>query len=288
MKPFSRNSANPALRFSLALLCFLFVLGCAQEIPATYKEKDIPAVVKKICQEEYNLFVETRVVGNTLWVYAPLSRILHKEYGLNQEKIFDEVMSETLRNIMTSIGRVLISADKSPEFYALVISDIKERGLDYTIIGNVLDIKKSYAGLLPWPEMNQRYVIKLEESPGALADTEGRHLQYHPVTWGEFLAGQVAQRLDARFRQKDLKNLYEIKKVAGEFIRQKLVVNADIIKQPLLLPVASSDRIIEETLKTVNEVMRAYDFRDYTEVEINIPQTGKDVTFSRGAVEVLK
>lgn len=287
LKPFSRNSAKPALPFSLFLIGLLSIFGCSADIPSTYKEKDIPLIVKKICQEENNLTVETRVVGSTLWVYAPLPRILHKDYAFSKEKIFDEEMSDKLRNIMTSIGRVLISAERSPEFYCLVISDIKELGLDYIIIGSVLDIKKSYAGFIPWPEMNRRYVIKLEEAPEAIADAEGRHLKYYEIDWKEFLAGQIAQRIDTRFRQEDLKNLYGIKKVNGEFNRQTLIINADIVKQPLLLPVASSDRIIEESLRAVAEVMRAYEFRDYVEVQINIPSTGKSVTFSRGTIESL-
>ena len=155
-KLFLKSSAKSALLFSLFLINFL---GCSSEIKPTYQENDIPHLVKKICKEEYNLDVTTFRTSTTLWVYAPLEKILHKDYGVDKDKIFDEDMIEKLRNILTTTGRVLISADKAPSFYALVASDVNI-GIDYIIIGNVVDIKKSYSGFIPWMEANRRYLVK--------------------------------------------------------------------------------------------------------------------------------
>jgi len=287
LKPFSRNSANPArLLVSLILLAFLF--GCSSEIKPTYKEKDIPFHIKKICKEEYGLDVTTSVVGQTLWVYAPMPRIIDKDYAITKEKVFDEAMTDKMRNIMTSIGRVLISSDRAPEFYSLVISDIEERGLDYIIIANVLDIKKSYASVLPWTEMNKRYVVKLKSAPEALGDTLGIHVIPYDIGLPEFISGQIAQRIDSRLREPDFKNFYDVKAAEAQFTPTTLVINIDIKLQELRLKAPETNDITKEALKIAAQVTRAYDFEDFIEVQINEGKEGKSTTFSRKVLETIR
>lgn len=288
LKPFSKNSANPALLlFSLSLIT-LFFSGCSSEIPPTYKEKDIPFFIQKICKEEYSLEVTTAMAGKTLWVYAPISKMIHQDYAVTKEKLFDDKMSEQLRNVMTSIGRVLISSDRAPDFYFLVISDIGERGLDYTLIGNVLDIKKSYANFIPWSEMNKRYIEKLENSPQALGDTRGEHIQPYDITLRGFIAAQIAQRIENRFRQEDFKDIYTVKAVTAQFTPETLIINADIVMQEMRLFKTNNDDITKESLKITAQVLRAYDFRDYQDVQINDILNGKSTVYSRAAVEMVR
>lgn len=287
LKQFSKNSVKPALPFSLILIT-IFIFACSSEIPPTYKEKEIPNFIKKICKEEYNLNVTTRVVGNTLWVYAPIPRIIDKDYTITKEKFFDDEMNDKLRKIMTSIGRVLISSDRAPEFYCLVISDIEERGLDYTLIGNVMDVKKSYAGFIPWAETNRRYVRKLENAPLAIGDTEGTHIKPYDINLPEFLAYQISQRIEDRFREDDLKYLYQINAIRAHFTPTTLVINADIKKQEMRIITSQNDYLTKEALKIVASVIKAYDFRDFTNVEINDSQNGKSTIVNRATVEAIR
>ncbi len=279
LKQFSKNSVNPALLFSL-ILATSFIFGCNANIEPTFKEKDIPFYIKKICKEEYRLEVTTQVVGKTLWVYAPLSRVLHKDFGKIKEKIFDEEMTNKLMNLMISIGRVLLSADKTPDFYCLAISDIGEKGVDYIIIGNVLDIKKSYAGIIPQPETNKRYVFKLEISPQAMGDTLGTHLKFYDITQAEFLARQIAQRIEARLREENLKNLYETKSVIPNFLDGRFIFIIDISKKT---PAANTD-ITSEALKIISAVLRDYEFKDFTEVEIRETAAAKNISVNQKAL----
>ena len=131
-----------------ALLLFSFFLylnlsGCQNSLEPTFKEEDIPELVKQILKDEYKLDVITERTETTLWIYVPLPKILDKDYGVKEGKFFDEEMTDKLRNILSTVGRVVLSSNKAPEFFALWASDINI-GLDYIIIGNVLDIKKSY------------------------------------------------------------------------------------------------------------------------------------------------
>lgn len=259
-----KSGASPALVFSIIACAVILFSGCLEKIEPTYKENDIPRLVKKICKQEYNLEVTTDRVVNTLWIYAPLDKLLHKDYGIKEDKIFDEETVDKLRNILTTIGRVLISSDNTPEFYALVVSDIK-LGLDYMLIGDVLDIKKSYAGVIPWTEANRRYVVRLKASPEAIADTTGKHLQAEEIKLGGFLAEQVAQRITAEFQQEGLKKYFKVDKSTGSFIDNAFLFEYSI--EPLFKPPKETN-IQEEILKIIAYCLRSYDFNNFSTVEL--------------------
>lgn len=267
-----------ALLFSL-LIC-LSLSGCQISTEPTYKEKDIPYIVKKICKDEYNLEVTTKRTPTTLWIYAPLPKILHKDYGIEADKTFDEEMMEKLRNILTTIGRVLISSDNAPEFFALLASDIN-LGLDYTLIGSVLDIKKSYAGFIPWTEANRRYVIKFNLSPDAIGDKEGGHLQAYDIKLPDFLAEQIAQRIGAQFQEETFKKYFKIEELSGKFNNGAFIFEYSI--KQISKPQKKID-IQEEILKTITYCIKTYEFKDFSSVGINNLLIQDRVILNRQAV----
>jgi len=241
------------------LLC-----SCQNSIEPTYKEDQIPQIVKKICKDEYNLDVTTVRVGGTLWIYAPLQKILHKEFGQSEEKIFDEEMAEKLRNILTTVGRVLISSDNSPEFYALLASDVN-LGIDYAMIGSALDIKKSYSGFIAWPEANRRYVIQFNLEPLAIDDYKGTHLKAMDIKMPDFLAMQIAQRISGFFQSEGNKNNFKVDKVEGKFYNGILVFNYSITQTGNL---ENKVDIKKEILKTIAYCVKTYDFKDFNNIEL--------------------
>ncbi|MFA5096597.1 MAG: hypothetical protein WC478_04570, partial [Candidatus Omnitrophota bacterium] len=186
-KPSSKTSARPALLLLSAIA--LFLSGCSGNIEPTYKEKDIPYLIKNICKEEYGLDVTAQRTSRTIWIYAPLNKILSKDYGVKEDKIFDEEVLEKMRNIIGTIGRVLISSDNTPDFFVFLASDIV-LGIDYTMIGSVLDIKKSYADFIPWTEANRRFVNRFKAVPEAIGDTTGFHFIPYNIKMEDFLAEQ--------------------------------------------------------------------------------------------------
>jgi len=263
LKLFLRNSVKPALLFSL-LICIILT-GCKGRIEPTYKEENLISLVKQICKDEYNLDVVTARTATTLWVYAPLSKILHKDYGKKEDKIFDEEMVDKLRNILTAIGRVLISSDHTPEFFALVASDINI-GLDYAIFANVLDIKKSYAGFIPFTETQKRYVIKFRLSPEAIGDTTGKHVQIYDIRLPDFLAQEIAQRIAIQFQGEDLKKYFKVEKSDGRFNNGTLIFAYSI--QEVSKP-EKNIYVMREILKTITYCIKTYEFRDFSSLEIN-------------------
>lgn len=277
-----KNSTKSVLLFSF--LASLYLCGCSTQIEPTYKENDIPALVKKICKEEYKLDVTTVRTSTTLWIYAPLTKVLHKEFGTNAEKIFDEDMMEKLRNIMTAAGRVLISADVTPEFFGLVTSDINV-GLDYTIIGNVLDIKKSYAGFLPWTEANKRYVVKFNVEPNAIGDSTGEHLQAEEIKLSDFLANQMAQRIAAFFQDENYKKYFKIEKTEGKYENKKFTFEYSVTQEAN--PPAPLD-YKKEILNIIAYCLQTYEFKYFEEVEINDLIDQSKVILSRASIYAIE
>ncbi|KPK98281.1 MAG: hypothetical protein AMJ95_04775 [Omnitrophica WOR_2 bacterium SM23_72] len=272
-----KNSVRYVLLFSLALLN---LCGCCNEIKPTYQENDIPRLVKKICKEEYNLEVTTFRTPTTLWIYAPLEKILHKDYGVDKDKIFDEEMLEKLRNILTTTGRVLISSDNTPSFYVLVASDVNV-GIDYIIIGNVLDIKKSYAGFIPWMEANRRYLIKLHMSPKAIGDHAGGHVEPGDIQLCDFLAEQIAQRIGAEFQNETMKKYFEMEKSEGSFQDGRFLFEYSLkkINEP-----PPEIEVKEKMLDIIAYCIKTYEFRDFTEVGLLDSLTQDKINLNRGAI----
>ena len=258
------NSVKAALLlFSFSL--YINLSGCQNSLEPTFKEEDIPEHVKQICKDEYKLDVITERTETTLWIYVPLSKILDKDYGVKEGKIFDEEMTDKLRNILSTIGRVVLSSNKTPEFFALWASDINI-GLDYIIMGNVLDIKKAYADSLPFTELNKRYVMKFNVNPEAIQDTTGRHLKPYNITLPDFLMQQMVQRMSVQFQEEALKKYFKVEKVDGIFNNNAFILEYSI--KPLAKPDKTID-VMKEILNTVTYCIKIYEFQDFSWVEIN-------------------
>ncbi len=279
LKPYSRKSVRCAL-LAISFAFPLFFSGCSARIEPTYKEKDIPYLVKKICKDEYKLDVTTERTRNTLWIYAPLDKILSKDYGIKEDKIFDEEITDKIRNIITTVGRVLISSDNTPEFFAFVASDIK-LGIDYMMIGCVQDIKKSYADFIPWTEANRRYVIRLKTSPEAVGDTTGYHFLPYNIRMEDFLAEQIAQRIGARFQDDELKKYFKVEKSEGKFDDGVFSFEYSITQT------AKTEKpvnIKNEILKIITYCLKTYDFTDFSSVSLTDLHTHEKIELNKTAL----
>jgi len=276
LRPSLKNTGKVGLCFSIVPF---FLISCSLSYEPTYKQADIPHQIEKICQEEYNLKVITKSSYNTLWIYAPLPRIIHKDFGIDKEKFLDEEVIDKLRNILITVGRVFLSAENPPEFYGLVASDINI-GIDYTLIGNTLDIKKSYAGFIPWNEANRRYVIKVELNPNALGDQNGKHLNPYDIKMEDFLAQQISQRIAMRFQDEELKKYFQIEKINGNFSEDTFSFEYAIKRLA-----DSKIKIEDEIIKIISYVLNSYEFDRFLMVEIKDLNSQSKIVFSKAKIK---
>jgi len=276
LKLSSRNLVKTALLL-FSFFLYINLSGCQNSPEPTFKEKDIPELVKQICKDEYKLDVITQRSETTLWIYVPLAKILDKDYGIKEGKIFDEGMTDKLRNILSTVGRVVLSSNNTPEFFALWASDINI-GLDYILIGNVLDIKKAYAESLPFTELNKRYVMKFSVNPEAVQDTVGRHLKLYNIRLPDFLVQQMVQRISVQFQGESLKKYFKAEKIDGIFNNDAFILEYSI--KPLLKPDKPVD-VMKEILNTVTYCIKIYDFQDFSGLEINDLVTQDKIVFNK-------
>ena len=277
-KPSLKILARPALL--LVSVIAILLSGCSPKIEPTYKEKDIPYLIKKICKEEYSLEITTQRAGSTIWIYAPLNKILSKDYGVKEDKIFDEEVLDKMRNIITTIGRVLISSDNTPDFFVFLASDIK-LGIDYTMIGSVLDIKKSYADFIPWTEANRRFVNRFKVSPESIGDTSGFHFVPYDVKLEDFLAEQIAQRIGSKFQDEELKNYFKIDKSEGKFSDGVFSFEYSITQTNK--PKQAID-IKNEALNIIAYCLKTYEFTGFSGVTLTDLKTQNRLDLNKTAV----
>jgi hypothetical protein len=288
LKRSSRNSAKTGLLLSFCLLSLLF-FGCTSSTEPTFIKENVAESIREICEAEYDIRVETKLAGETVWVYLPVEDILQEtdkpqkysekfEIGLlenafindslklahsirsipetekTQEVEYNKSVAEKLNNVWKVMRRVILSMDQKrpdvPKFYRIITADIKN-GFEIVDTIYYLDLKKVSYQFISWGEYQHRAIQEVVQSPEIFADTYGLHLQYKDITWEDFLAAQITHRIRLKFQKPEVKH------------------DADIDKEIL--------KVIVYTLKT-------YDYRDFRNVEIANLITNNKITLNQGAI----
>jgi hypothetical protein len=148
---------------------------------------------------------------------------------------------------------------ESPNFYVFIISDIKNGlvvkdttyGMEIKEVYYYQDLKKFNFGLLSSNELQHRTVQESNVSPNIIGDKEGKHVDYHDISFDEFITGQITQRISLKFGRPEVNR------------------SADIDKEVL--------KIVELTLKT-------YDYKKVDLVELYNGFNAKRQVLTREAI----
>ncbi len=283
-----KSLARPALNSVILVIALLFA-GCSSSTAPTFLKENFADAVRDICQKEYHLEVKTRLVGTTLWIYLPLENLLVKsdkpdkyvekfkveenkgsfedgvlsfaylikpvpEKDKYQEYKYDKKVIEKINNVWTVLRRVLFSTDRSrqeePRFFSFVVADITN-GIEISQLFYYLDIKKVTYGYISWGEYQHRTIQDSGLVPDAIDDRGGAHLNYHDVTFEEFLAGQIMHRIRLKFQKPEVDS------------------KADIDK---------------EIMKIAIYVLKTYGFHDFTRLQLKDLATENTVELNEAAV----
>ena len=273
----SKSLVKAGLKF---LPLILFLSACSSSTSPSFLKEDIPQAIQDICKKEYKLEVFSKLVGSTLWVYVPLEGIISKpekpekyterfllediknflEEGVlkvsylvklteekekQQEMGLDKSVNEKIFKVLQVIRRVLFSVDNSkkdsPLFFCIVTADIKN-GFEIKQIFHALDLKKISYGIISQTEYQHRIIQDSVISPLIIGDKTGTHLVYRDITLTEFIVDQIQARIKLKFQ------------------RPEVPRNADIDK---------------EVLKIISSTLNAYEFKDFTFVQIDNLATRK-------------
>jgi hypothetical protein len=272
-----KNTACPVLIFFLS--CFLLA-GCADIKPTFTKEKAAESVIE-LCRKEYQIDVKAWLVGGTVWVYMPLPRIFGRDL------LIDKSQLEKVNKVMIASSRVMLSMNPRPDFVAIVASDTREYGLDYTFITCIADILKLQNQFISRDEFLRRNIIKLTNDHRALGDTEGTHLNKKELSLEFFVSEQIIQRIHQHFsNEPQTKDKYKIEKVLVRF-------NGDILKVSYNIKLKEDQHSTVDVLKDIKKiiayVVSAYELKSLFAVKVENLSTKEEFLVSRVELrEILK
>ena len=283
-----RNSERAARNSLIAALIFL-IFGCSGPQGPSYSIKNLSESLSKICKNEYNIPIVSRLQGQTLWVYIPLEEELFIESDKPQEytkkfevksidgsledgsinldydireipeakesqnKKFNPQAMDKINKILRSLRRVIFSLkpdEYGPKFFIIAAADIKN-GIELIEITYIDDFKRAFYGIISWSEYQQRSLQDIKVSFEAIGDFKGRHIKFQDIDFKEFLVEQIRQRIRQKF------NRAEVEK------------GADIDK---------------EVLKSIKKVLEIYKFQDFLVLDLRNLLTDKKISLSRAAV----
>ena len=260
----------------IAILIALLLPGCLSIEPTYNKEKIVEAITA-LCKSEYSVEPRVWLLGESVWIYLPLSRLITKSLDWDKEN------TEKINKVMIGTSRVLLSMKPRPQFLVFIASDTQEYGLDYVSISWIPDIVKYQLQLISRDEFGRRHVTKIKENLAAIADLNGDHIDKKEIKLPDFLAAQIGQRINNKFTlDAKIKDCFEVKDVYGIFQEDTFEIHADI-KQTKPLPQGTIN-IQEEMNKIIAYVIREYDFKDFLLVKIENPATGETTSYSRLAL----
>jgi len=277
---------NPKPLFFILPLITILICGCGFKEEQLYSKDEAERKFVQICKDEYNWDVNTKLIGNTFWIYIPyqqdilqfkvnrfpqiskfavaslkgnfLNKTLYFEYQIaplvksEEDKGFTNALvdkvNEDFYHLLNVIYRVYFNAQQQPEFYVIVIADITN-GIEiiYTIYND--DLKKAYNDAIASEEYYKRILQDIRGSPTIINDKTGRHLTYNKIDLGQFLAQQIVQRIRIKF-------------LGGD---------SELLK-------VTQEKISDEILKIISYCLGAYEFQDFSMVILEDLSTGNQIT----------
>jgi len=279
---FPKNPKTIFFIFVSYLLSLILISSCAFEEEQLYSKNEAEGEFIRICKEEYEWGVNTKFIGNTLWIYLPSQKDIFKfkanrfaqiskcmavylkgdfaeeefyfEYQFmpvhKTEKdrgytyVLSDEVNEDFRSLLNVIYRVYLNAEEQPEFYVIVIADIVN-GVEfiYTIYNE--DLKMAFNNAIASEEQYKRFLQDIRGDLRIINDSTGRHLTYQEISFSQFLTEQIAQRIRYEFASADFD---------------------------------SCSRPEEKILNIFSYVLRTYEFGDFQKITLKNLSTGAQIT----------
>ena len=292
------------------MLSVLFFLGGCRP---TYPKEKISEAVVDLCKKEYNLNVEVSITGGTIAVYVPVDKLFDALLNI------DDTASKKINDVIFAVTRVTLSTDAKFDFYVMIAQDPAVPEIEIIYIRYVNDVKHYLLGDISRDDYSKRAVIAIKTPPQAererilkevlsklnVKDADDLVKEYLNAGGGisgigeisywdkkffikdieltEFLAGQIAERIRAGFKEdKDINRLYETKNAGGKFIGgfngKYFSFSVDIADRVAPLYLSSGMEfgsqkkraiVFGKLFGIVSDTLYAYGFKDFDGVEFS-------------------
>lgn len=242
-----KNLINPALKLAIVIT---LLSGCSSSTQPTYLIENIETDIRNICRNEYNLEIQAKLIGSTLWIYLPVEDLLvpaekaekytekfaidyNKTYSANgglkseylikpvpdreklQEYKYNKETFEKINNVWKVLRRITFSMSRKenhkPDFFYIVTADTKN-GLELNEVFYYLDLTKVSYGFISWNEYQHRSVQDVTINPEAIGDKEGRHVKIREITLKDFVLQQIDYRIRLKFQKPEVERSADIDK----------------------------------------------------------------------------
>lgn len=217
--------------------------------------KDGPRKSNQGSEKNSLQYFDGRFDNGTFYFEYAVAKTMNYAVDYGYKSMYSEEYQKKQSRISSAIFRAYCDltdtkTENPPEFFMLVISNIK-KGVELTSLFNFEDFKQVQAGFLPPEEFVKRNVSDIQGRESIIGDFEGKHLDYHDITWSEFLTKQALNRIRFKYQQSDFK---------------------------------PGDNTEEEMIAIIAETFQAYHFQDFKSVELNNLATQKKVIFEQPQV----
>jgi len=291
------------LLISIVLLSLLSATGCGE---VTYPKETLREAIIKLCAEEYNVDIDVSITGNTLAIYLPLMNLFDINLRLS------EGAQEKVQDVLLGVSRVTLSTDADIKFYCIITQDVRIPEIQLVIIKYVDDIKRAFYRDISRGEYFKRTLIDMNENPQAKKEKavmevfEKMELEdelknkvlddffrstpsslsgigywnekfyIKDITFEEFLAEQMANRIKISFGEKETLKNYVLNMITGTFTaeneKKSFIIN--FTAEPLLFvkspnkKIAIEHEIFQNVFEEASNVVYGYKFEGFDLVKM--------------------
>lgn len=117
---------------------------------------------------------------------------------LGYSSAYTDAFNGVYQKVLYAVRSGYFDAAEPPTFIVIVIADVV-RGVKITYTMTLNDYKYSSLGQLPQEEFMKRMLTEIAGDQALIGDREGRSLKPEPVTWSDFVARQIENRINFRY-----------------------------------------------------------------------------------------
>ncbi|MFH1645087.1 MAG: hypothetical protein ABIB11_01565 [Candidatus Omnitrophota bacterium] len=247
------------------LLC-LVVSACA---PTFQGNECIKQGVKNLCQKEYGVEVDVKIVDATLCVRIPLEGV----FDSNTMQIAPEALKK-IDGVMLSVSRVSLSCDAPILFYKVITIDNNIPGIEVTITRYVNDLKRYMYGDISRGEFTKRMIFDVQYLPQAAGSDWLNDFNPKEMVIEDFISWQAVRRIADEFKEdKVLAGKFKLSACEGNLQDGIFQFSVEIKREGLPMSelihgIEWHSTVLELCLKKIAHVIYVYGYEDFDRVEI--------------------
>ena len=186
-----------------ALLGAILLAGTLASCGPTYPKDRVEPAIVDLCQREFQLTVQARLLGGTVGVRLDAHNFFESPVtvtpdmdpqALNQQLRFSPEGVEQLQHVALVVRRVVFSTDAQIKFYQVIVRDADGGQIELHWIGHVLDLKRF----------------------NAMDISQGEFLRYRSVIFFRVIADRSARRVVEQLFE-DLRNRAPVATISRHF-----------------------------------------------------------------------